>query len=135
MEKAISLDAKDAQSYALLGVCWDKLGDDQKALINREKAVQLEPNNAEYLISLAASQEIANDTKAARVNLEKALRIEPHYSTALYNLGLLEAEDGNVAKAISLLKQAIEAAPDDKPMVQRAQEKLRQLEQNPGAKP
>ncbi len=99
LNKAVELEPKDAVIYALLGNAWEHLNNLQKSIEYRKKAVSLEPDNIDYLVNLGATQNLLEDNKSARVSYEKAFEIDPNYTGAIYNLAILEEEEGNIEKA------------------------------------
>ncbi len=107
-KNAVSLEPQNAENHYQLAVASRRIEDFQKALQEFQEAVKLSPNSTNYLINLGGTFEDLDDRISARQSYEKALTVDSNYVPAIYLLGELEVEDGNIDKAIELFKKASE---------------------------
>lgn len=128
LEKAIKLDASDASTHSMLADVLAQTGDKQDAVKEQLKAVELAPNNARYLSNLGTYYGLIKDKKSEREQYYRALKIDDNYSPAIFNLALLEKEEGNYDKAIVLLKRAIELDAANEQSVNQSKEKIKEIE-------
>ena len=45
--------------------------------------------------------------KQARASYEEAIKVDPTYAMSYYNLGLLDAQNGNFKEAVELIKESL----------------------------
>lgn len=128
LEKALSIDSEDAIAHHLYGITNDKLGELDLAIFHAKKAVEYDRKNTRYLSNLGAFYGEANNRKLQREAYEKALQIDPNYLTAVYNLGLLEAEEKNYDEAVKLLERVIKESVNDEEGVRRSKDKIKEIE-------
>jgi tetratricopeptide (TPR) repeat protein len=105
LQKAIELDPNDALSHSGLGYVYGQLGRTDEALVAYQKAVELEPSDGLSHASLAAVYRQLGQNS----NYEKHISLarESLDNEDTYNRACVEAIAGNVAKAVTLLKQAL----------------------------
>src|SRR5207253_9241237 len=104
--------------YQVEGVSVEKLKSLLPAKESEDKAAQSLPDPKDKIEeqNLLHQSMIASDdnrTSDARAALEKALELDPKSPTALRQLGELEFQAGEYAKAAGHLKRAREVRPDD----------------------
>ncbi len=128
LEKALKIDGTDSVAHHLYSNIAQRLNKNEIAVKQAEQAVKYDPKNLMYWTNLGVIYGSLENRKSEREAYQKALEIDSNYLPALYNLALLESEEGNTDKAITLLKQVIEKSSDDEERLQRAQDKLRELE-------
>lgn len=129
LAEAIRIDPNYAVAHSMLADTLEQTGDKQGALRELQESVRLEPKNARYLNSLGAVYGLLGDTKKEREFYEKSMVADDNYSSPFYNLALLEKAEGNFDIAIGLLKRSIKLAAEDKEAVNRANEKIREIEE------
>lgn len=78
---------------------------------NLRKAVNESPDDAVLLAALAFVEQEHGHEKEARELYEHALKIDPLDNDAATNLGTLEAQAGNLQRAVTLWQQAFERVP------------------------
>lgn len=115
-ERAVVQDPTNAQAHYLVGlVQLQTYRDPNQALAPLARAVELAPDDAEfqyqYGIALAATGQRAQAAAA----LEAAIAADGEHARALFRLGELRMEDGDVLGAISSYSRAILADPTFEP--------------------
>jgi Flp pilus assembly protein TadD len=128
LEKAIKINPNDAVAHNMLADALDQTGDKQGALRELQESVRLDPKNARYLNSLGAVYGLLGDTKKEREFYEKAIVADDSYSAAFYNLALLEKAEGNFDIAIGFFNRSIKLADGNKESINRANEKIQEIE-------
>ena len=71
------------------------------------------PHHQEALTLLAHTAEKQGDTKTLRGVYEKILSRDTKNTTILFNLGVLEADEGNLNKAVSYFERIVQINPKD----------------------
>ncbi|MGH8121547.1 MAG: tetratricopeptide repeat protein, partial [Rudaea sp.] len=107
LQKAIALDAKYADAYALLALDYAKLGghaDEQEAAARR--ALALDPGNARAQAEMAFVLSFRGDSAGALEHMREAVRLEPAKATVNYALGFILSEDGRVEEAAAAFAHA-----------------------------
>jgi Flp pilus assembly protein TadD len=69
------------------------------------------PEDAALLTALGYIEQKHRQLAEAQKNYERALAIDPFSNSAAINLGVIEAQEGHVDRAITLWRQAFERAP------------------------
>ncbi len=123
-EKVVKLDSNSAWGHFLQAESLLKSGETKGALSEYLKAFELQPQNAMFAVSVGALYSELDDKKNEKKYYVKALEINPNYTAAIYNLALLEEEEGNTEKAIYLYEKVLNLEKEDKEMLRRAREKL-----------
>ncbi|EGI63036.1 Transmembrane and TPR repeat-containing protein 4 [Acromyrmex echinatior] len=72
-----------------------------------QSALDVCPLNAKVHYNIAKNAADAGNIDLAKLEYQEALRLNPNYAQAMNNLGNLFKDDGQLLKAISLFKQAI----------------------------
>jgi tetratricopeptide (TPR) repeat protein len=125
---AIDLEPKFALAYNNLA--WmnaERKTQLDKALSWGQKAVNLAPGVIEYKDTLAWVYRARGEFKQAVQTLEDVIKAMPNNPVYRHHLGMIYAEQGDNAKAIKSLKQAL-ALDKSFPGAQQANELLRKLE-------
>lgn len=122
---AIQLDKKLAEAYHRRGLLKEKLKDHQAAHNDFDTAYSLNKSRTDYLLSRGRSKMLGNDFEGAKRDLMAAKMTEnagndidsvsQRYIVALssYDDALLEIEKKKSGKALDMLNQAINLAPDN----------------------
>ena len=101
----------DWAGYANLGTFYMERRDFPKAAQCFETATWLEPRVARTVGQCVDGLQQPATERQGRVELRRALRLEPDNPAALFNLGLLLAEEGRMAEAENALRAALKADP------------------------
>jgi tetratricopeptide (TPR) repeat protein len=116
LKKVTELDPAMARAYDLLGLCYDYLGDLDKAIASFERAVTLNRAQARPSpwpqLDMAISQVEIGRLKDAENNLREALQYDPRLPRAHYELGRVLDLEGKTDDAIPELKAASAVDPD-----------------------
>ncbi len=107
LQKAIALDAKYADAYALLALDYAKLGghaDEQEAAARR--ALALDPGNARAQAEMAFVLSFRGDSVGALEHMREAVRLEPANPAVHYALGFILSEDGSMEEAAAAFARA-----------------------------
>lgn len=128
LKKAVKLDPNDAVAHSMLADVLSQTEDNQGAVEEQREAVRLDPNNARYYSNLGTYYGLLEDRKSEREQYEKALKIDINYPQAVYNLAILEKEEGNYDRAIELLKRSVNLYTGDEKSINRAMNKITEIE-------
>jgi len=120
-KKALAIDSNYALAYAGLASAYDQKVRRyyypeewrDSAIAMSRKALSLNPDLAEGHSSLAKSYEAKGDYKLAKYHYEKAIRLNPNYYAAIYNLGVVNFNEGSLDKAYQLIRKSITLEPDN----------------------
>jgi tetratricopeptide (TPR) repeat protein len=107
LEKALTVNADDAETYSNLGLAYKevkRLSDAQKMF---EKALSFNPSHPVNLNSLGNVFASLNDHKKAIYCFESALKIDNSYIDCLNNLTLSLKEEAQFDKALAVIEHAI----------------------------
>ncbi len=108
--EAADLNPSDPAPYLFLGKLSNSAIKDSDAYAERlARFARLQPENAWANYYYAAT--LKRTSPQARTLLEKAVRLDPKLGDAFLLLGIIDAEEGNLPKAISAYQSAIEASP------------------------
>ena len=77
-----------------------------------EKVLELDASHRDTLINLGVQHGRLGDHEAGRRYLQQALSLAPFSTRALYNLGLLEYQAGDVDRAVGLFESAVKFRDD-----------------------
>jgi adenylate cyclase len=112
-ERSISIDPSYPDAYSLLGAIYRTKGEVKKSIEMNEKALDLAPNDSGVIALLGGTLIIAGRVKEGTKNIRKAMRLCPFppYWYLLF-LGYAFYLNGDIEKAINVLKIAVEKEPD-----------------------
>jgi predicted TPR repeat methyltransferase len=113
LSMAAELDGERAEIWLRLGSTLLKRGrssDTALAIDALQRAVQKQPQSQSFYL-LAIAQRQMGQHKEARKNLLKALEEDPQLAHGWFALASLDAAEGNLPQAASLLKRAIKIDP------------------------
>ncbi len=120
LEKAVKINPNDVITHSMLADVLAQTGDKQGAVKEQLETVKLAPNNVRYISNLGTYYGLIKDKKSEREQYERALRIDGNHSPTVYNLALLEKEEGNYNRAIELFKRTIKLDEEDEQSINRA---------------
>jgi Tfp pilus assembly protein PilF len=107
----VSRDPGNAEAHFNLGVVYDKMGLNSRALSAFEKSVELRGDYDESRINLGSSYIKAGRIVEAREQLETALEINPRSADAHYLIGNAYRLEGDIDKALESYRQAVRIVP------------------------
>lgn len=104
-EKALELDDKYCDAWYLIGYCYQRTGELDKAIEACDKALGIEPENASALNVKANTLFMKGDTMSAIDLFTKAKALLPDKIDAYYGLALLLHYKGDNTKALQILNE------------------------------
>jgi tetratricopeptide (TPR) repeat protein len=111
LESGIRIAPKRADLRAALGESYFMSGKDEKAIEVFKKLIELDPSAAAYSF-MGLSYRHLGRFDEARKYFEAGLKKDPHNASCLFNLGYVEARQGNKARAEELFQQSLHYRPD-----------------------
>lgn len=111
--RAIELDPKNSFAYVNRAVCYETLGEKEKALADYNKAIEINPDNKDAYEKRSEFYKEQNDSSSALKDRESAMKIgeENADGFAYIDFGDSYKEAGNYLKAIENYTKAIETPP------------------------
>jgi tetratricopeptide (TPR) repeat protein len=110
-EKAIAADPNYASAQNNLGAAYGAEGDQEREFDSYLKAIELDPNYADARFNLALNLARRHRSAEAAKALDDLLRIAPGHARALAQRAILEAQAGNIDKALASAEKARQAMP------------------------
>lgn len=104
-ETALSKDDNYCDAWYLIGYCYQKTGDLDKAIEACDKALAIESNNASALIVKANTMFMKGDTLTAIELFTEAKELIPDKIDAYYGLALMLHYKGDNEKAMQILNE------------------------------
>jgi tetratricopeptide (TPR) repeat protein len=111
LEAGIQLAPKRSDLRAALGESYFMAGKDEKAIEVFKKLIEIDPSAASYSF-MGLSYRHLGRFDEARKYFEAGLKKDPHNASCLFNLGYVEARQGNKARAEELFQQSLRYRPD-----------------------
>jgi tetratricopeptide (TPR) repeat protein len=111
LESGIRIAPKRADLRAALGESYFMSGKDEKAIEVFKKLIEIDPSAASYSF-MGLSYRHLGRFDEARKYFEAGLKKDPHNASCLFNLGYVEARQGNKARADELFQQSLRYRPD-----------------------
>ncbi len=112
MQKALSLQPRDAQTHLSLAELFIEAHQPKSAIDQAQMAAQLQPANAAVFVILGrAYQDQGNDVEAT-AQYEKAIQLNPHDGESYMAIAELRIHQGNIPEAVKALRSAIAASPN-----------------------
>ncbi len=115
LREAVRLAPKSAEAHNSLGEAYQAFGDPQAARPEFEQAVTIDPRHAQAQANLGEVLLRQNEAKAAASHLDEAIRLfgaKPDAAYPRYLRAKIDTDQGDVAKAVAQLEQAVAARPD-----------------------
>jgi tetratricopeptide (TPR) repeat protein len=116
LQKVTALDPGMVRAHDLLGLCYDYLGDLDRAIASFERSVTLNRAQAKPSpwppLDMAVSQVEIGRLNDAENNLREAVRYDPRLPRAHYELGRVLDQEGKAEGAIQELKAASAVDPN-----------------------
>jgi tetratricopeptide (TPR) repeat protein len=115
---AIKLDPQMAQGHSNLSVVLADKGEVEEAQKEAAQAVAIDSSNPIYKVVLGSALAKKGDRKMAIEQYRQAIKLKPDYENALYNLGRVLNDDGQVHEAKFVLSDALNLDPKDDRVVE-----------------
>ena len=114
--EAGELDPADPRPYLFLGKVQEVAKSEPIEWVEAfERYAKLRPDDARahyfYATALERRRQGSPDFPTREAELQKAIALDPRYGDAYLRLGLLEAEKGELAKAVESLQKAVQLTP------------------------
>ncbi|MGE4594812.1 MAG: c-type cytochrome biogenesis protein CcmI [Gammaproteobacteria bacterium] len=106
----------NGKAWSMLGLAEFNLGNTDKALVSFEKAYSLIPNDIDMLLqyaSVIASTQEGNFSGVPQSLIDQALEVDPDSVHALYLVGIVAANDGDLLLAEQSWQKALYLLPGD----------------------
>jgi len=112
IQRALSLDPKYSDAYALQTIIFVVQNERNKALGSAQKAVETGPSSATAHIALSYAQQASFDLEGARASVEKAVNLDAFDALAWARLAELWSSFGRLGKGLDAAKKAVELDPN-----------------------
>ena len=112
IERALSLNANDADALALQSIIAVVQNDKEKALNTAQKAVGADPKSAPALTALSYAQQANFDLEGARASLERAVQADPNNALAWARLAEIHMSFARLDDALEAAQKAVSLNPD-----------------------
>jgi tetratricopeptide (TPR) repeat protein len=116
LRKSLAHDPGQAVWHFNLGVSCRAAGLLDEAKRAYAQAVRLDPAYAPAHYNLGSVRLAMGDETAARGCFESALKHDPSHGNACFQLGSIHRNQGNIGKALKLMRRADELLPGDEPV-------------------
>ncbi|QQS53074.1 MAG: TonB-dependent receptor [Candidatus Competibacteraceae bacterium] len=113
IDRALTLDPKDALAYSLRSNIDLVQNRRAEALADAERAVAVDPSSSTAYLSLSLVRQAEFDLDAALAAARKAVALDPDNARALIQQSSLLFGMGQLREAVKVAKQARQRAPDD----------------------
>ncbi len=110
--RALSLDPKNSNAFALQSIVAVAQNENDKALDLARKAVEADPNSATARVALSYAQQAGFDLEGALASLKEAVTLKPENALAWARLAELRQSFGELDKALDAAEKAAALNPD-----------------------
>lgn len=110
-DKAIEINAQDADAYLGRGVLHTRTGGHDKALANLDRAIAIDPRYAEAYAKRCFVKMMIDKPNDALPDCEKAVAVDPRHRDALTNLGVVYAALNRAEEAAASYRRALALEP------------------------
>lgn len=112
-EAALEIDQSRPEIHTSYALTLMECGDPEAALAAAERAVAVAPEDVHANYALGHVLRLMEKKALALDALTKAVSIDPTFMIALYEQGMLFAENGKLAEALANFRKYLEAHPGD----------------------
>jgi len=112
IERALSLDPKYSDAFALQAIIAVVQNEKDKALSTAQKAIDAGPDSATARIAMSYARQAGFDLESARASVEEAVQLDPNNALAWARLAELWSSFGRLGKALATAKKAVELDPN-----------------------
>lgn len=110
--KALQVNANDAQAYANRGKAKDELNDLKEALTDLNRAIELDPDNRDYYIHRGNTKIKLGDFIGAVNDCNAAIKLEPKDATLYAHRSSVYRKSNQLQKALDDMSVAIKLNPE-----------------------
>ncbi|MBC7764911.1 MAG: hypothetical protein H7Y41_00375 [Hyphomonadaceae bacterium] len=128
--KAIVLDATNANAYAIKGIALSFLGNTADGIQSLKQAVDLKPDLVSANYFLAFSYKLQKNYDHSLIWFENTIKLDPENIWSYYGISTIYADRNQVDKSLAYLKKAIDLSPDVKKTA-RTQDHFAKMRSNP----
>jgi serine/threonine-protein kinase len=111
-EKALALDANQAEGHSCLALVYNGTGRYEQAAVEYRRAVDIEPTSDDAIRGLAAAYAKLGKTGEAESTYKAAIGVRPNYWGGYNTLGGLYMSEGRYPEAVEMFSRVIALAPD-----------------------
>ena len=112
IKRALRLDPKYSDAFALQSIIAVVQNEKDKALNSARKAVETGPNSATARIAMSYARQAGFDLEGARASVEEAVELDPYNALAYARLAELWSSFGRLDKALDAAKKAVALDPN-----------------------
>jgi tetratricopeptide (TPR) repeat protein len=112
IQRALSLDPKYSDAYALQAIIFVVQNERDKALNSAQTAIETGPSSATARIAMSYARQAGFDLEGARTSVEEAVKLDPNNALAWARLAELWSSFGRLGKAIDAAKKAVDLDPN-----------------------
>ena len=112
--RAVEINPNNALAHQRFGLYFDLLGRPDEAIRELKVALEIDPLCLQISQSLALAFLIARDYQRAFEEIQRTIEMDSNYHPAIYLLGRIYEQDGQIANAIAEFKKVV--ALNDAPM-------------------
>jgi spermidine synthase len=111
LESAKAQSPQRPEARNLLGLAYQKLGQEQAALAEFQEAVRLDNRNLDYQLNLATALERLNRFEEALAAFQELIKQNPNRADLLNNLGIVYTKSGQSEKAVAAFQKSLALDP------------------------
>ena len=112
IQRALNMDPKYSDAFALQTIIFVVQNERDKALDSARKAVETGQNLATARIAMSYAQQAGFDLEGARASIEEAVELDPNNALAWARLAELWSSFGRLDKALDAAKKAVALDPN-----------------------
>ncbi len=112
-QKALEINADNAEAHNNLGTALFEKGKVDEAIVHYQETLKIKPSYAEAHLNLGSALQLKGKMDEAITHYREALEINPDYAEAHNNLGNVLRQTGRVDEAITHFQRALGINPDD----------------------
>jgi tetratricopeptide (TPR) repeat protein len=105
--RAIEINARDADAYMGRGTLLSRTGKSEQALIDFDRAIEIDPNYAEAYAKRCFAKMLLDRPREALADCEKAAALDPRHRDAFTNLGVVYAALNRTEDAATSYRRAL----------------------------
>lgn len=113
LAKAVEMESGDTESRFKLIESLINKGNFKEAEKHLNEILKNKPNSRKALLYMVSIAEKQGDKEGLKSHYLNILSLEPENEVVIYNLGVLEYETGNLAKAVPFMEKYIKNHPED----------------------
>jgi len=111
-EKALSINSKEANAYAALGLYYANTFETDKAIEKYEQSIKLNPNNPDVYNWLSIAYNEKGNLKESNEAFKKMYAVDPLAPLSIYNRASVHFYEGEYDDALALFQKNIDDNPE-----------------------